>query len=446
MVVVPSIVDIAGLNRISTHQLSSAAHAICGMVTGNLATIKPKKEKPVILASMFGNTTESVSNAQKILSENGYEVLTFHTTGNGGKALEGSVELDGQLVSGVLDMTTTEWADELCGGVFSAGPERLDRPGQLGIAHLLVPGCLDMVNFGPMETVPEKYRNDPSRKFHKWNPSVTLMRTTVAENKQLGEILAKKANAAKGPVAFLLPKRGISILDADGGIFCDREADEALYKAIKENVNPSIPVVEMDNNINDMEFSKKAAGLMLQLIEKAHQGKDKEKEPEKEKEVVKGKKREWIEKLPETPLTPRERVLAQLRKAVEEGHPIVGAGAGTGISAKFEEKGGADLIIIYNSGRFRMAGRGSLAGLMPYKDANAVVLEMAGEVLPVVNKVPVLAGVCATDPFRDMGQFLKKVKKVGFAGVQNFPTVGLIDGNFRKNLEETRMFTFWRLK
>lgn len=135
----------------------------------------------------------------------------------------------------------------------------------------------------------------------------------------------------------------------------------------------------------------------------------------------------------------REAVLSRLRNLMDQGIPIVGGGAGTGISAKFEEAGGIDLIIIYNSGRYRMAGRGSLSGLMPYGDANAVVMEMAGEVLTVVENTPVLAGVCASDPFRQMKWFLRQVQDIGFSGVQNFPTVGLIDGFFRQNLEETEM-------
>jgi predicted TIM-barrel enzyme len=135
----------------------------------------------------------------------------------------------------------------------------------------------------------------------------------------------------------------------------------------------------------------------------------------------------------------REEALARLRTQVREGRPIIGAGAGTGLSAKCAEAGGADLVIIYNSGRYRMAGRGSLAGLLPYGDANAIVLEMAGEVLPIVDSTPVLAGVCGTDPFRLMPVFLRQVKEIGFSGVQNFPTVGLFDGTFRQNLEETGM-------
>ncbi|SVD06751.1 uncharacterized protein METZ01_LOCUS359605, partial [marine metagenome] len=135
----------------------------------------------------------------------------------------------------------------------------------------------------------------------------------------------------------------------------------------------------------------------------------------------------------------REEILARLRQRVVDGVPIIGAGAGTGISAKLEEAGGVDLIVIYNSGRFRMAGRGSLAGMMPYGDANAIVMDMAGEVLTVVEHTPVLAGVCGTDPFRQMDVFLKQVEEIGFSGVQNFPTVGLVDGVFRQNLEETGM-------
>lgn len=135
----------------------------------------------------------------------------------------------------------------------------------------------------------------------------------------------------------------------------------------------------------------------------------------------------------------RREILARLRKAIDERRPIIGAGAGTGISAKFEEAGGVDLIVIYNSGRFRMAGRGSLAGCMPYGDANAIVMDMANEVLPVVKNTPVLAGVCGTDPFRLMEVFLKQINEAGFSGVQNFPTVGLCDGLFRQNLEETGM-------
>jgi len=169
------------------------------------------------------------------------------------------------LVEAVLDITTTEWADELCQGVFSAGPERLDAPGRRGVPHLIVPGCVDMANFGAPSTVPEEYRK-AKRLFYEWNPSVTLMRTNAQENRQMGEIFARKANAATGPVAFLIPTRGVSMLDGDGQLFCDREADQAMIDGIKANLKPGIPVVELDQNINDPEFAAKAAEMMLELI------------------------------------------------------------------------------------------------------------------------------------------------------------------------------------
>jgi uncharacterized protein (UPF0261 family) len=169
------------------------------------------------------------------------------------------------LVDGVLDITTTEWADTICGGVFDAGEERLDAPGRMGVPHLIVPGCVDMANFGPPETVPQRYRQ-AQRNFYEWNPSVTLMRTSVEENRKMGEVFARKANAAGGPVAFLIPLRGLSILDGDGERFCDREADAAMFEAIRENVREGLPVVELDCNINDPEFAEKAVEMMLGLM------------------------------------------------------------------------------------------------------------------------------------------------------------------------------------
>jgi uncharacterized protein (UPF0261 family) len=223
-------------------------------------------EKPIITASMFGNTTDAVNMAREALTERGYEVLVFHATGTGGKTMESLVR-EG-LVDGVLDITTTEWADTVCGGVFDAGPERLGAPGEAGIPHLIVPGCVDMANFGAIATVPAKYR-DAGRLFYEWNPSVTLMRTDVAENREMGRIFAEKANAARGPVAFLLPLRGVSILDGEGQPFEDREADRAMFEAIKAHLRPDIPVVEMDHNINDPEFAAKAVEMMLDLIAQA---------------------------------------------------------------------------------------------------------------------------------------------------------------------------------
>jgi uncharacterized protein (UPF0261 family) len=259
---IPSIVDVAGLNRVSRLIYSRAAGAICGMIQNEPP--RASEDRPIITASMFGNTTDCVGACSKILKEKGFEVLVFHATGAGGRAME-TLVADG-LVEAVLDITTTEWADELCHGIFSAGPERLDAPGQHGIPHLIVPGCVDMANFGAPSTVPEKFRQ-AKRLFYEWNPSVTLMRTNVEENRQMGEIFARKANVATGPVAFLIPLRGVSMLDGDGQTFCDREADRAMFDAIKANLKPGIPVVELDLNINDPPFAAKAVEMMLELVQ-----------------------------------------------------------------------------------------------------------------------------------------------------------------------------------
>jgi uncharacterized protein (UPF0261 family) len=261
---IPSIVDVAGINRISRIIFSRAAGAICGMVEADVPEVK--EDKPVIAASMFGNTNECVNACIEKFAVKGYEVLVFHATGTGGKTMEGLVR-EG-LVDAVLDITTTEWADTVCGGVFDAGPERLDAPGEMGIPHLIVPGCVDMANFGGMDTVPEAYKKE-KRTFYQWNPSVTLMRTNKEENLKMGKAFAEKANAARGPVAFLIPLKGVSILDADGGQFCDREADKAMFDAIKTNAKEGIAIVELDNNINDPEFSAKAVEMLMDLIKQA---------------------------------------------------------------------------------------------------------------------------------------------------------------------------------
>jgi uncharacterized protein (UPF0261 family) len=264
VVMIPSIVDVAGVNRISRLIFGRAAGAICGMVEAEPPGAA--EDKPIIAASMFGNTTDCVGACVDRLSAEGYEVLVFHATGTGGRTMESLVR-EG-LVDAVLDITTTEWADTVCGGVFDAGPERLDTPGRKGIPHLIVPGCVDMANFGGPDTVPQKYR-DADRTFYEWNPSVTLMRTNVEENEKMGAVFAEKANAARGPVAFLIPLRGVSILDGDGQLFCDREADKAMFDAIKAGLKEGIDVVELDHNINDPEFAAKAVEMMLDLIARA---------------------------------------------------------------------------------------------------------------------------------------------------------------------------------
>ncbi|MEZ4861813.1 MAG: Tm-1-like ATP-binding domain-containing protein [Caldilineaceae bacterium] len=255
----PSIVDVAGINSISRAIYANAAGAIVGMV--QMTAPATAGEKPLITASMFGNTTTSVDQARRILEAQGYEVLVFHATGAGGRTMESLIS-DGYIV-GSLDITTTELADEVCGGVFSAGPERGLAASHAGIPAVLVPGCVDMANFGGIETVPEKYKG---RTLYEWNPNVTLLRTNVAENRTMGEMLAAAANAATAPVAIVLPLKGVSMLDSPGGQFWDPEADQACYGAIKQNLRSDIPVYELDHNINDPEFSAKVANLLLEML------------------------------------------------------------------------------------------------------------------------------------------------------------------------------------
>jgi uncharacterized protein (UPF0261 family) len=258
---IPSVTDVAGVNRISRVIFTRAAGAIVGMVRA----VPPAStaDRPIIAASMFGNTTQCVDACRAQLDAAGYEVLVFHATGVGGRTMESLI--DEGLIDACLDITTTEWADELCGGVFTAGPDRLAAAGRRGIPHLIVPGCIDMVNFGPMASVPQKYR-DEGRLFYEWNPSVTLMRTSVEENRRLGEIFAEKANAATGPIAVLIPLRGVSILDGDGQPFCDRDADQAMFTTLRQHLRPDIPYVAVAANINDQVFSEKAVEMMLKLI------------------------------------------------------------------------------------------------------------------------------------------------------------------------------------
>ncbi len=258
IMMVPSVVDVAGVNRISAPIYANAVGAIVGMVE---TTIPEIEEKPLIAASMFGNTTAIVGRCQGIMEERGYEVLIFHCTGTGGQTLE-SLVADGY-ITGVLDITTTEWADELAGGVFSAGATRMDAAAEKGIPQVIVPGCVDMVNFWAPDTVPEKYKD---RLFYHWNPNVTLMRTTAEENAEMGRIFAEKANKSTGPVAFFLPLKGVSMLDAPGKEFWSPEADQALYDALKKDLRPDIPVIEMDNNVNDDEFAEAVANKLLEFL------------------------------------------------------------------------------------------------------------------------------------------------------------------------------------
>lgn len=257
----PSIVDISGLNRISRVIFANAAAAICGMATAEAG--EPAAAKPLIAASMFGNTTRAVDHARRIMEAHGYEVLVFHATGTGGKTME--MLIQNGFFAGVLDITTTEWADEVCGGVLSAGPSRLDAAAQAGIPQVVTPACLDMCNFWAPETIPAHLQD---RLFHHWNPNVTLMRTNLAENTRLGEIFAAKLNAARGPVAVFVPLKGFSEIDAPGQPFWWPEADQAFLDALRRKIRPGIPVTALDYNINDPEFSAKLAETLLALLKR----------------------------------------------------------------------------------------------------------------------------------------------------------------------------------
>lgn len=262
IVMFPSIVDVAGLNRVSRTIFRNAAGAICGMVSAAQSSHSADAGvRPIIVASMFGNTTTCVNDAKALLESKGYEVLVFHATGSGGKAMEALIESG--MVIGVLDITTTEWADEYLGGILTAGPTRLDAAARTGIPAIITPGCLDMVNFGEPHTVPQKFAG---RNFYHHNPQVTLMRTNAEECSALGKIIADKVNASTGPVSVLLPLRAISIISAEGQPFHDPNADAALFAAIKKNLLPDIPCREIDAAINDPAFSKACAEELLTLI------------------------------------------------------------------------------------------------------------------------------------------------------------------------------------
>ncbi|MBI3850783.1 MAG: Tm-1-like ATP-binding domain-containing protein [Verrucomicrobia bacterium] len=285
IVMFPSIVDVAGLNRISRLVFARAAGAICGMVEAGVqssdcfrspkrkvppdslkAELQPDEDKPIIVASMFGNTTDCVQAAKKILEAAGYEVLVFHATGTGGRTMESLIESG--MVAGVLDVTTTEWADELVGGILSAGPTRLEAAARHGVPAIVTPGCLDMVNFGPPETVPPKFKG---RIFYQHNPQVTLMRTTPEECAQLGKIIAGKLNASQGPVTVLIPTKAISVISAPGQKFHDPVADQALFDALKTNLRRDIEVIETECAINDAVFAETCANTLLGLMTRSKQ-------------------------------------------------------------------------------------------------------------------------------------------------------------------------------
>lgn len=258
VVLFPSLVDIAGLNRISRVIIRQAAGALAGMVGHTEIETNGKK---TIAISMFGNTTPCVEMCSKILREKGFEVLVFHAVGSGGQTMESLIR-EG-VVDGVLDLTTTELADELCGGICNAGPLRLTAASETGVPQVVAPGCLDMVNFGHMNSVPEKYQH---RLLFSWAPDVTLMRTDTDENKLLGEEITEKLNSSSGPVKILLPKNGVSKVSAADEVFYAPETDKVLFETIKNKTKSSIDVIEVSANINDPLFAEQAVNHLLMML------------------------------------------------------------------------------------------------------------------------------------------------------------------------------------
>ena len=254
-----SVVDIAGINQVSERILTNAAAAIAGMADAQSIEIA-ESGRPLVGATMFGVTTPCVTRARERLEELGYEVLVFHATGTGGQSMEALVR--GGFIAAVLDATTTELADDLVGGVLSAGPDRLEAAGEVGIPQVVSLGALDMVNFGPMETVPERFRE---RRLYVHNPTITLMRTTPEECAELGRRIARKLNAAQGPVSLFIPLRGISLIAVEGQVFHDPDADEALLAALREDLDDSVDVRELDTDINDPAFAEAMADRLHEL-------------------------------------------------------------------------------------------------------------------------------------------------------------------------------------
>ncbi len=253
-----SVVDIAGLNRLSRRILANAVGMVCGAIEQGAPEVA---DHPLIAATMFGVTTPCVTRLRERLEAAGYEVLVFHATGTGGRAMESLIESG--FITAVADVTTTEWCDELVGGVLTAGPTRLEAAGKAGLPQVVSCGALDMVNFWAADTVPERFRG---RTLHKHSPNVTLMRTTPEECSRLGEIIANKLNAAKGPTALFLPLRGVSAIDREGQPFHSPAADTALFDALRRHVRPPVEIIESDHHINDPEFADAMAERLVAML------------------------------------------------------------------------------------------------------------------------------------------------------------------------------------
>ena len=263
IIMMPSIVDVAGLNKISKMIFKNAVLAMAGMVScGDKLKNDTTEQKPLIAATMFGVTTPCIEQAKVYLEEKGYEVMVFHATGTGGKTMEALI--DAGFFAGVLDLTTTEYCDEVVGGILAAGPDRCGAAIRQKVPQVVSVGACDMVNFGEMDSVPEQFRG---RNLYKHNPAVTLMRTTVEENVEIAHRLAEKWNGARRKMVLLLPKKGVSMIDAEGQPFDGPEERETLFDTLKKEIhNDNVEIVEMDNNINDENFALTAAKTLLELM------------------------------------------------------------------------------------------------------------------------------------------------------------------------------------
>lgn len=264
IIMMPSVVDVAGINSISSTIFRNAVCAVAGMLElKEKLPVETGSSKPLIAATMFGVTTPCVTYAKEWLEQHGYEVLVFHATGVGGRTMERLVETG--FFKGVLDLTTTEWCDQVVGGVLAAGPHRCEAAVRHNIPQVVSVGALDMVNFGPYDTVPAQFAQ---RNLYKHNPSVTLMRTTVEENRAIAQKLVEKWNMGHGSTVLMLPLKGVSMIDAEGEAFYGPQEDAALFKTLKEGLNPeAVETVELEQHINDREFAEAAAARLHSMIE-----------------------------------------------------------------------------------------------------------------------------------------------------------------------------------
>ncbi len=262
LIMMPSVVDVSGLNSISLKIFNNAIFAMAGMLSFEAS--KEVEKKPLIGATMFGVTTPCVDAAREYLENRGYEVLVFHATGIGGQSMESLIESG--FIEGVLDLTTTEWADEIVGGVLGAGAKRLEAAAKNNIPQVVSLGAMDMCNFGAYESVPEKYRQ---RNLYKHNPTVTLMRTTVEENRQIGEKIAEKLNLSNGKTSLFIPLKGVSAIDVEGQAFYGPEEDKMLFNTIKALIDKNkVDIVEINTDINDRAFAEAAAQKLIDLMAK----------------------------------------------------------------------------------------------------------------------------------------------------------------------------------